>query len=270
MADLSHVEVALLGCVTTALYPEGVAIQSAIGATCKIYRGWPIPGGLNTDLATGVVNVSIAPDATPGKTTTRYSPTWAMVVPSATLTATVSGSTVTFAGITGTGMAVGICINQSNTYTYRAQAADTPALVAAKLASQIQGEFIALLSGTSVNVPAATTLEARVVSDGTGMQEVRRQQREIRIIAWCPTPSLRDVTSSVVDTYLANLPFVSLDDGTVARLTYQGTQVFDQSQNALLYRRDLIYTAEYATMASISAPGMLFGNLIVNADHLTA
>jgi hypothetical protein len=141
-------------------------------------------------------------------------------------------------------------------------------VVAANLATQIQGDFIAILSGASIHVPGAVILQARVAPDGVATQEARRQQREIRVIAWCATPSLRDVTSSIVDTSLANQPFVTLNDSTVARLIYHGTQVFDQSQNALLYRRDLIYMVEYATMVTISAPSMLFGNLTLNADQL--
>jgi hypothetical protein len=269
MADLSDVEIALLGCVTAAVYPEGVSAPSGIGTTCRVFRGWPIPGALNSDLAAGVVNISIAPDTVPGRTTTRYAPTWSMTVPSATLTATVNETVVTFAGTAGSGLAAGICINRQKVYVYRPQPHDTPQLVAANLAVQIRKDFIALLAGASIGVPGAQHLDARVAPDGIAMQEARRQQREIRVIAWCPTPSLRDVTSSIVDTFLAARSFVLLDDGTVARLTYHGTQVFDQSQNALLYRRDLVYTAEYATMIALSAPSMLFGNLIVNADQVT-
>ena len=50
-----------------------------------------------------------------------------------------------------------------------------------------------------------------------------------------------------------------------AHIAYKNTTVFDQSQNASLYRRDLIYTAEYPTILSVSAPAMLFGDLALNA-----
>ena len=36
--------------------------------------------------------------------------------------------------------------------------------------------------------------------------------------------------------------FMPLADGTDAWVRYAGTTVFDQSQDALLYRRDLLYT----------------------------
>jgi len=71
--------------------------------------------------------------------------------------------------------------------------------------------------------------------------------------------------STTIDSFLARQNFISLDDGTEGRLTYSNTSVYDQSQNALLYRRDLVYTVEYATIVSVSQPTMLFGDLALNA-----
>jgi hypothetical protein len=58
-------------------------------------------------------------------------------------------------------------------------------------------------------------------------------------------------------------------DGSSGRLTYAGTTEFDQSQNARLYRRDLTYNIEYATILSATLPAMLFGNLEMNAVSVT-
>ena len=46
--------------------------------------------------------------------------------------------------------------------------------------------------------------------------------------------------------------------------------VFDQSQDALLYRRDLLYRIEYPTTINELLPSMLFGDLILNAAEFTA
>jgi hypothetical protein len=46
--------------------------------------------------------------------------------------------------------------------------------------------------------------------------------------------------------------------------------VFDEAQTAQLYRRDLIYTAEYPTIARETLPAMLFGDLVLNASAYTA
>jgi hypothetical protein len=47
-------------------------------------------------------------------------------------------------------------------------------------------------------------------------------------------------------------------------MLYAGTTVFDQSQNARLYRRDLLYSVEYPTIISDTQPSMLFGDLVLN------
>ena len=44
--------------------------------------------------------------------------------------------------------------------------------------------------------------------------------------------------------------FITLADGSMGKLTYAGTTVFDQSQDALLYRRDLLYQVEYPTITT--------------------
>ena len=46
--------------------------------------------------------------------------------------------------------------------------------------------------------------------------------------------------------------------------------MFDQSQDALLYRRDLLYQIEYPTIISTLQPAMLFGDLLLNAADFTA
>jgi hypothetical protein len=267
MADLSDVETAILSCVSTAVYPDGMSMPALIGVVCRIYRGWPLPGSLNADLSAGTVNVTVFPNVAMGRTTTRFAAVWSSIQPVPTLSATVQGTSVIIGGTVDRGTAVGLCVDDA-TYVYRPRANDTLSVVAANIATQIQRHRIALLSGSSVSVPGAVKLIARVVTDGKASQEIRRQEREIRVIAWCPSPSLRDQTSSIIDTALAQQAFVDLADGTRARLSYNGTQIYDQSQNALLYRRDLIYMAEYPTISLVTAPGMLFGNLTIEADNL--
>jgi hypothetical protein len=77
------------------------------------------------------------------------------------------------------------------------------------------------------------------------------------------------MSSSTIDAALSAMTFIPLRDGTKSRLIYSGTEISDQSQNALLYRRDLIYTAEYPAMISTSAAGMLFGNVGLNDLDIT-
>ena len=263
MADLSDVENAIVSAVTQALYPNGVTNASVVGATCRVYRGWPSPAGLNTDLAGGVVNATIFPATSPGSVSDLYFEGSVGEIPPIGLVATVSNQTVAFSGPISSNLMVGVIVD-GRPFSYSTSIHDTPESIAANLAAQIGSYHIASAIGSSLVVQNASKLVARVVSNGTVTRGLRRQSREIRTICWCPTSFLRDSVSKYIDIALAAGPFLGLADGTSAHVSYVSTQVYDQSQNALLYRRDLSYGYEYATVQSLTAPAMLFGELTKN------
>jgi hypothetical protein len=268
MADQSDVEEALVNIAVAALYPNGTARPSISGPECRIYRGWPNSASLDADLSAGVVNVTVFPVSGSTRTTTRYSEQWIGAPGQATLTARVNGTTVTFGGTAGLGQVAGILVN-SSAYAYRTQTGDTSQSVAANLASMLRSDAIVQLSASSVTIAGARHLLARVVSDAPVKQEVRRQEQGFRVTCWCPTPATRDATAIAIDQALSTQYFLPLGDGTSGRLTYGGTTEFDQSQNARLYRRDLTYVIEYATVVSDTLPAMLFGELALNAASVT-
>jgi hypothetical protein len=133
----------------------------------------------------------------------------------------------------------------------------------------IRSNAIAQLSESNVTIPGARHLVARVVADVPVKQETRRQEQGFRVTCWCPNPAIRDATASAIDLALSTQRFIALNDGTSGKLSYAGTTEFDQSQNAKLYRRDLSYNVEYATVLSDALPAMLFGTLGLNAASLT-
>ena len=269
MADQSDVENALVAVAVSALYPDGTTERSVPGPDCRIYRGWPTSAALNADLAAGKVNVTVFPGHGPGRNTTRYAEQWVGTPARPSLTATVVANSVTFGGNAEPGQIAGI-LTDGRSYAYRTQTADTPALVAANLAGLARDHSIVHLSGRTLTIAGAGDLLARVVADALVQQEVRRQLQNFRVICWCPTPLTRDATATVVDQALSKLRFIAFQDGTQGRVTYDGTAVFDESQNANLYRRDLLYSVEYATIVTDSQPTMLFGDLMLNAARFTA
>ena len=268
MADQSDVEFTLVNLASGALYPNGTTQPSIPGPDCRIYRGWPNSAALDSDLSAGKINVTVVP-AGDGHATTRFSDQWSQSVHRPTLTATVTGNAVTFEGSANAGQIAGILVN-GKSYAYRTCAGDTPQLVAANLAALIRADLIADLSGGTVVIAGARDLLARVVADATALQEVRRQEQTFRITCWCPTPTSRDMTASAIDQLLSTSRFIALADGSSGRLVYAGTTVFDQSQNAKLYRRDLSYSVEYPTIVSMAQSTMLFGNSVLNAISTTA
>lgn len=269
MADLADVEDRLVTLVVGALYPEGLATPSSVATDCRIYRGWPTPAGLDADLKAGWVNITIFPDSTPGRTMTRYPSEWHGKPAKPTLEASVLGNMVTFSGSADLGQLAGIRI-AGDTFAYRTVGGDTPQSVAANLATMIRGRQIVQLSGTTLTVPGGSSVSVRVVRDAPGLREIRRQAHDIRVSLWCPTPVLRDSVGAVVDTALAGLTFIDFPDTSVGHITYKSTSVFDQSQSASLYRRDLIYSIEYPTVISTALPAMLFGDIALGATNVPA
>jgi hypothetical protein len=269
MADQSDVENALVSLVSCALYPNGTGATSVAGADCRIYRGWPNPAALDGDLATGKINVTVFPGSGAGRTTTRYAEQWVGPATLPTLTVVVAGTLATFGGSAETGQIAGILVD-GKSYAYRTRTGDTPELVAANLAAMVRDNSVVRLSQSTLSIAGAGSLLGRVVADAPVQLEVRRQEQDFRATCWCPTPAGRDAAATAIDRCLSSTRFLALPDGTQGRLVYCGTTVFDQSQNASLYRRDLMYSVEYATILADSLPAMLFGNLVLNAASFTA
>lgn len=264
MADLADVEMALVGLIATALYPDGSTGASAVGAACSVYRGWPVAAALDEDLAEGAVNVSVFPVPGSGRNTTRWPVEDLSVIPVPTLLTTVIGcNSVLFSGNAAAGQVAGILVNGTG-YAHRTQAGDTPATVATALGGLLSTVGRVWIEGPIVTMPDVGTVLARVVADGTMLREVRRQEQTLRVSLWCPDPTQRDAVASVVDAALAVRPFMMLSDGSLARLRYAGTTVIDTAENARLFRRELLYVVEYGTTLGRSLPAMLFGTLAVH------
>ena len=269
MADESDVETTLATLVTAQIYPQGTHAPSARGPLVRIYRGWPNPTALNADLAAGIINISLSANPAHHRDTTRYiDPPTASAPTTPTLTATTEANTATFAGTATPGQLAGL-LADSTAVVHRTEAGDTPELVAAILASYLRTTRIALASGATVTVPGARLLIARTAADQSTQTETRRQQQGIRLSLWCPTPAKRDQAAALIDSALSAQTFITLPDGTAARLRGAGSQIFDQSQNANLYRRDLLFTVEYATTTTTTLPAMIFGNTLISPNGTT-
>ena len=265
MADISDVEQALANTVTSILYPAGAAESSILGVFCRVYRGWPNSATLNGDLSTGTVNVTVVSDNESGRATTRYLPEWQTIPSLPGAAARSAGETITIFGSPSVGDVVGVLVDGA-AYAYRVLAGDNPSLIAANLNHLIQGNRPAAVQGSTISVPGANSIVVRIVHDNSTSFESRRQEKDVRIICWCPAPPIRDLVAAALDTALSGMSFLVLPDGTSGRIVYRNTAGYDQSQNALLYRRDLLYTVEYPTVTIIQHPSMLFGASEINGN----
>lgn len=265
MADIADVEAAIVSSVTACLYPQGLSQSSVVGTLCRVYRGWPNSATLNADLNKNIVNITVVSDAETGRTTTRYLPEWAFTPASpGTIVATTSTS-ITIAGSPQVGDVVG-CLIDGLTYVYRVQSGDAAGLIAANISLLIRKDRPVLVAGPKIELPGAASVVARVVADGQSAFESRRQEKDIRVICWCPSPTVRDAVAAAIDSALNDTPFLVLSDSTNARIIYRNTASYDQAQNALLYRRDLVYVAEYPSVTVAALPSMIFGAAAINGS----
>ena len=265
MADLSDVEQAMADTVTSIVYPAGSSQPSILGALCRVYRGWPNSGTLNADLSAGALNITIATDNDAGRTTTRYLPAWHSVSSRPGLIAAATDQMIIISGNPTVGDVVGALIDGLS-YAYRVLAEDTTAMVASNLNQLIQSTRRATAAGPTVTIPGARSIKVRVVCDAQASFESRRQEKDLRVICWCPDPLIRDAVATAIDSAIDQLSFLALPDATKARIDYRNTATYDQAQNALLYRRDLVYTVEYPTITTVAQPSMLFGASDINGN----
>jgi hypothetical protein len=263
MADISDVEQAVADKISSTLYPVGSTQSSIVGSLCRIYRGWPNSATLNADLSAGLVNVTIVTDNDSGRTTTRYLPEFQTRSSRAGVVANTFRNTITISGNPAVGDVVGALIDRV-AYAYRIQTGDTPDLVASCLNQLIRNSRISTVRGSTIIVAEAESIEARVVCDNTTSFESRRQEKDLRVICWCSTPPVRDAVATAIDLAIDQASFLVLPDEAFARVIYKNTASYDQAQNALLYRRDLIYTVEYPTVTVLMQPSMLFGASDIN------
>lgn len=262
MPDQADVEVGLAAFLAGALYPKGVGAASAVGTVCRVYRGAPVVGALGEDLVAGIAHVTVAPVAGSVKATTRFSPEWQGSVGVCPLVVAVEGVTAIFSGAAAPGMVAGVIVDEK-AHVWRVTDAVTPAVVAAVIADLVRVDRPAVLSGDGVTFPGAFRVVARAVSDGSGGEELRRQEGRFRVTVWCPSPEVRDVVGAFVDLALAGLVFLDVG-GWGCRVLSAGETSHDEGAAVRAWRRELYYTVEWPTVLYSDLPSMLFGAGSVN------
>lgn len=252
MADVIDVQNALAALAVQGLYPGGVGQPSAAGGIpCKVYPGWPTESQLDADLAQGIAHVTIFPGAAE-RNTSRYPRDWQQLsVTAPTIGVSISGQQITIGGAMPAPFAAHnvMAMVSGKPYVYAVQSGDTLAGIATALAALIAADIAGSSSaGPIITVGSAGRITAaRVGVQGISMRELKRQERAFQITIWADTPAHRDSVGGIADVALSAANFLSMPDGSAARLIYKSSMISDALQKAKLYRRDLFYTVEYAT-----------------------
>ena len=273
MADISDVQSALVGLITGTLYPNGTGQPSLINVPILVYAGWPDANTLDADLAAlnagnpaGRIHVSVFPRPEEQRTT-RFVDNWnVLTAPAPTLTITQVGQVVTLSGTVSTPQNVAV-VTKAKAYLYAVQASDTLTSIATAVAALIPG---ATSTGPSITLPAGFLVTAtRVGASGSFYRERKRQARSLQITVWANTDANRTAVAAPIDVALAAIEFVTLADGTSAWLRYQSSPILDSREQVQLYRRDLFYLADYATVQTTQATQVITLeqiNQVTNAD----
>jgi hypothetical protein len=251
MADITDVETALVNLIAGALYPNGTGQASAAGVPVVIYPGWPTASRLDADLIAGKSHVTVFQTALE-RNTTRYPRDWhQQAVNVATLTLTTDGQSVTVGGAMPapfTPHVLNLMVN-GVPHPYQVLAIDTLGSIAAALAALVAVDVPGTAAaGAVITLPAGARINAaRVGVTGTAIRELRRQERGFRISVWSDTPEHRVAVAGLIDVALAAVDRLTMPDGFSARVIYHTSMDVDSQQKAKLYRRDFVYSVEYAT-----------------------
>jgi hypothetical protein len=286
MSDISDVLTVLVKIAEGVLYPNGVNAPSITGSNIIIYPGWPTSDTLDNDLAAGKTHVSVFPKQDE-RNTTRYPEKYRVTrAPAPTLTLTIEqpgggrlqlegggnlltegdgvflleGNTlsVIVGGTPSVPQNIMVRINNKD-YVYAVKAGDTLGDIAFSLAALVAVDVPSTAAqGPVINIgPLGRVQAARVGGFGTVAKEIRRQDRVVMLTVWAPNPTLRDTIAAAIDVDLADRHFVTMPDGYAARLIYKNSMVVDALQKAVLYRRDLNYSIEFATTKAHQAAAVI-------------
>jgi hypothetical protein len=251
MADFTDVADTLVGLIAGVVYPNGTAAPSIIGAPVKIYQGWPDAGQIQKDLKDGIVNISVFPLPTEKLLPYRNLEWQQLSIAPATVTLAVTPSTVTFSGAAAAGQNIAV-LADGRPFVYAVQASDTLSSIAAALATLISAVRAASSVGPVLTVPGAHALVARIGTQGTSIRELRRVEKSFQITIWANCFDQRDPLAKVLDPALTENYRIQLSDGMQGILRYRSTVQDDSLQKQGLYRRDMIYSVEYAVTQTLT------------------
>jgi hypothetical protein len=253
MADISDITAYIAQQAAAAVYPGGSLQPSVSGAPCRIFEGWPIGDQLEKDIAAGKSNVSIFPPPGQGlevfqvldNVYTIATPTYGMAI-------TVAGTLITVAGQPHPGEYMTLVVDANTVFSRTG--ANTAALLAALLTDlQAGGYPSASATATTLTVPYGHSLVVRQGGPGVQGKVTHRQKQTVMVTVWSPNERVRAVLAAAIDVLIKEKITVSMPDTSMAAIRYNRTVVNDDQQSTGIYRRDLFYDVEYATLQTFPA-----------------
>ncbi len=232
---------------------DGAPGAADLTLPAKVYRGYPQVTWENTELAAGRVGIAVNNVPRMNRSTTRFQPFYTYPASnSPTLQVNVSSGTAAFSGTAAAGQVVGLTVGDI-AYAYRASNSDTPPSVAAALAAEIPG---ATSSGATLNVSGIVS--GVVVCDQIAILHTGQHEQMVEISCLVPPvgPEGGGLARAAVARAIAGLKtrltaagtldhFITLADGSVAKLTFSNETQDDTPRNQSVWRYWGYFLVEY-------------------------
>lgn len=252
MADIDDVTSQFAAMASSACFPNGENAASVTGGKSDIFvaQGWPKQAELPRQIAAGVTNISVISIAG-GKSDCFQTLDKAYVIRPAvhgmSASTVLSGLTaiVTIAGAPGQGEFLTI-VAAGEAYS---RGGATVAEILAALNADIAGSSI---SGSSITVPT-NRVTVHVGASATMGIVTHRQRAMINITVWAPSPQARSNISAAIDVALKASNRIVMPDTTQATYSFSHLHQTDVDETKSIYRRDLVFAVEYATLETFEA-----------------
>jgi hypothetical protein len=246
----------------------------------RISEGWPIPDQLDRDMlgqmlsgsppmpvarpGGPVVNVSVFP--MPGTGIAVYQQqddTYVITPPAIASTFTLVGNLITVSGQIDVGEYLTLVIDDAVVCSQTG--ASTAAMLTA-LATEAQGKGYpgASATATTLTIPFGHLLVVRQGGTAVLGKVTHRQKQPVMVTVWSPTPAARTTLSAAIDNVIKQKIKVTMPDTSQALVIYSRTNVLDDRETAAIYRRDLIYDVEYATVFEFPGYVVTSVNVTIN------
>lgn len=265
MASTDDVSRFLATRVADVLYPGGEKLPSVVNAVVNIYPGWPERGALQEGIEAGGVHISVWPLPTERPVNTPLGkPVRFQAKGTLTLQFSVNGSIIAVRGVASALTNVHIDLD-GRAFFFHFHAGITAEKVIHVISQTLPRSFA--LAGT-VCVMAVNRIQVYATTAGTVVRELRRQIKDFQITVWAPTPELREKVGTTIDRAFSEQCHIDLDDGAPALLFYARQFDSDRAENWHVYRRDLIFSVNFATTQTLTAPEVTHVEVTLNGTPI--
>lgn len=269
MADISDVTAYIASTAATAVYPNGTSQPSVANLDVQIYEGWPIPEQLDLDLAGQMIpstggapvtrptgkraHVSIYPPPSSSRPVYQIlDETYTIAQPVLGLTVTVSGNQITITGTPNAGEFVTLVVDRQHVYS---EGGATAAAILSALLTDAQVNYPSTtLVGSTLTLPYGYELDVRQGGVGTQGKVIHRECQSVWVTVWAPDHASRTALAKAIDVAIKSTIVTTLAvDNSQVKVVCRETRLSDDHENVSIYRRDLIYDCEYATVLTFPA-----------------